>query len=142
MASLGEIRSALKSTIESGVTTELFTYDTVSDLVHLPAVVVEPAGADYAETMSTASRWTFKLYVLVSRADTDTAQELLDGFLSDTGSDSIRQALWNKPGLGLPDGAVEASVRSMRGYGGTHEDAKVSLVGAVLIVTVHTDGSS
>ncbi len=140
MASLEAIRNGLINTISHGVQSELFGYATVDDLVQLPAIIVEPAQADFALSMNSGTdEWQFNVFVVCSRADVQTGQEQLDGFVSGSGPDSIRTALSDRSDLGL--GAdTDSIVMRMVGYGGTFDTARVPLVGAVLKVHVYTNG--
>jgi hypothetical protein len=139
VASLSNIRTALKKTIASYTDSTLFVYDTVADLVNLPAVIVEPMAADYTGAFARGMDvWDFNLYVLCSRADTSLGQKQLDAFVTGAGADSIPRALNDHADLGLRE--TDATVQRMVGYGGRFENSKVHLVGAVLQVRVITDG--
>lgn len=141
MASLSEIRQAMCDVIEQYTTAELFAYKYVDELANLPAVIVEPITADYEMSMARGTEeWHFNVYVLVSRAaGSDDGQELLDQLISGDGPNSIAKILWEHSDLGLPD-RLDASVKAMKGYGGAFDFGNVPHVGAVLLVTVITDG--
>ena len=83
--------------------------------------------------------WDFNVYVLTSRSvDSAYGQELLDKLVSGAGEDSIRQILFENADLGLD--STDAQCYALKGYGGSFDWAKVPHVGAVLKVTVRTDG--
>lgn len=139
MSSLDVIRQALASTIQANVQTELFAYADVNDVEHTPCIIVEPANADFTETMARGTDcWWFNVFVLCSKNDAVVGQSQLDGFVSGAGPDSIRGAVYSTANLGLGD--VDAMVMRMAGYGGSFVDAQIPLVGAILKVRVYTDG--
>jgi hypothetical protein len=139
LPSLTQVKQALIDTITNYTATELFGYTTVADLLHLPAVVVEPSEITYTESMAAGmDLYSFNMFVCCNRSDSETGQEQLDGFVAGWGPDSIRQALFQTPGLGI--GATDTVVLRMVGYGGTFEDSgNIPMVGAVLKVRVYTD---
>lgn len=135
MSTLTEIRAALVDTVGGHVQKDLYGYQVVDGMLNLPALVVRPSDADFAVAMNRGTEtWELDLIVLVSRADDETSQDDLDEFVSKEGPNSIRQAIFNAPDLGLGD--VDAFVKGMRGYGGEYQVARVPHVGAVLKVVV------
>lgn len=140
MAALSKIRIALADTIENGVENEINVYQNIPDIFQFPACIIRPDSADFAGTFGRDDDvWKFDLFLIVGRADTANAAELLDEFVSGSGPSSIRAAIWNNHTLGLSD--TVSFVRSVKGYGGGFETAKTRHIGAVLKVEVHTDGS-
>jgi len=136
MANIYDIRQALAETISAGTESPLYTYATIEEVQNLPAALIEPSSGDFEVAMVRGSDiFEFNVFVLVSRADPKSAQALLDGFVSGDGPDSIRRAVYDRDDLGLGD-AVDATVSSMRGYGGSLEGYGVAHVGAVLQVRV------
>lgn len=139
MSSLADIRTALAQTISNGVKDTLFTYATVEDVEELPAVIVWPAEANMVEAMGRGTDcWWFNVFVLCSKADEIIGQTQLDGYVSGGGPNSIRQVLFERSDLNLPD--TDATATRVVGYGGTFQSAKIPLVGAILKVRVYTDG--
>ena len=139
MADLDTIRNALGKTIQANVQSTLFVYADVADVVELPAILIEPATADYEMTNSRGTDcWWFNIYVVCSRNDPTIGQSQLDGFISGSGPDSIRAAVWTNCDLGLDD--TQALIMNMMGYGGTFSDAQIPLVGAILKARVYTNG--
>lgn len=140
MAGVKAIRDAIKTTVGAAVAT-LHVYDTVPEVVNLPALVVMPAKSDFVSMGRGVDSHTFQLYLLAaSGRDTDLAQDELDDFVTSFGSSSIRQAVWNTRTLGLAN--TDAHVSGMSQYGGRFETAQVEHVGAVLDLIVHTTGTA
>ncbi len=146
MTSIGQVRQALANTITAGVdisayNTGLYAYGQVVEAITLPAVVIEPSSADFQVTLSRGmDTFDFNLFVLVSRADPQSSQVLLDDLISGTGVGSIRRALEDKPDLGL-DGPINVVVHSMKGYGGSLEGYNVPHIGAVIQCCVYVSNS-
>jgi hypothetical protein len=139
MATFAQIREALVETIEAGIETEIFIYDKVPDNPHCPALIVKPLSADYTVTFSLDAKYEFQLFMIVSRKDSQSGQEQLDDFVSHFGPNSVRQAVWDKPDLGLQN--VDALVYGMTSYGGEFQAAKIPHVGAIFKVSVQCDNS-
>lgn len=141
MASLAQIRTALKTTITTALT-ELSGYDKVPEAVNVPAVVVLPKTTDFEKAFGRGfDGYTFDVLVLVARADDVLAQTKLDPYITGAGSSSIREAVWNARALGLTDG-TEARVTGMTGYGDTFTFGNVDYFGARLTVEVITSGTA
>ncbi|MFD8117091.1 hypothetical protein [Streptomyces microflavus] len=142
MATLSEIRKALAETIRASVSTEIHDYAEVPDVLRLPAIVVRPVSGDFTGAFQRGlDTWQFDVFVLVARMNGETQQELLDEFLTGSGPNSIREAVYENPTLGRED-VIDAMVKKMHGYGGTFQAAHVNHTGAILNVTVHTDGTN
>lgn len=141
MSSITVIRQALQSTIQTYMGTAQMVYDTVPGIAELPAIVIEPAKADFLGAMGRGTdEWYFNIMVFASRADEKNGQNNLDDFLSGAGPKSIRQCIFQTPNLGLADST--AVVTGMRGYGGTTKEAGMGVTGAILTVCVYTDGTA
>lgn len=140
VASLTRIREALRDTIKGQTVAEIEVYDLVEDMGEVPCVIIEPDTADFEGAMNRGMDvWDFTLYVLTSRnVDSANGQELLDKLVSGAGEDSIRQILFENSTLGLT--STDAHCYALKGYGGKFDWARVPHVGAVLKVTVRTDG--
>lgn len=140
MSSLKSIRDALKTTIETNITS-LRVYDTVPEAVELPAVVVQPISSDFDQAMGRGTdRWDFDLIVLVSWGDSDLAQDQLDAYVSGAGTDSIRQVIFQNKTLGLAD--VDAHVSGLNDYGVQFQAASIDHLGATLQLIVYTKGTA
>lgn len=140
MSSLPKIRKALSDVIEGYCLDELNMYQNVPDRINTPGVIVKPHTAKFLGAMARADDlWRFDVYVVVSRTDTESAQENLDEYLASTGPNSIRQAIFETPDLGLGD--CQADVVGLTEYGGEYRAARTDYMGAILRVEVHTDGS-
>lgn len=141
MSSLSEIRDALASTIQNGVATTVYGYDTVPDVAQLPAVVVIPDSADFTGAFQRGlDEWKFNVYVLVRRDSVEIRQDTLDGFITGAGPDSIRQVLYNDDTLGGV--VIDAMASGVEGYGGEFKTARIQHTGAIVKVVVRTDGAS
>lgn len=146
MASLARLKQALADTIESHVTSEelnVFTY--IPDLIQTPAICIDVHTSKFDGAMARGDdMWRFNLYIVVQRSDAEESQSNLDDFLESTGPRSIREAIFNNPSLGVDEdqhGFVQAFVSGVHEYGGGYRDARIDVIGAVLRVDVHTDGS-
>lgn len=141
MAGLEQIRDAIKATIDAGVE-GLRAYDTVPDIVNLPAVLVLPTETDFFGAFGRGSdTHQIDLFVMVSRTVPRVGQDSLDAFVTGAGSQSIRQAIFNNRTLGLTDG-TEAHISGMSRYGGTFPAASIDHIGAALRLVVTTPGTA
>lgn len=139
MASLGAIRTAVKTILEAAIS-GVQVYDKVAAAVNVPAVVVEPDGADFNVAMGRGTdRWEFNLHVMVADSDEIVGQDKLDGFVTGAGARSVRQAIFTTRSLGLAD--TDAHVSEMTAYGVRFEQADIQHVGATLRLIVFTKGT-
>jgi hypothetical protein len=145
MASLTEIRAAIKETVKANIA-DLMVYDEVPDVTQVPALVVMPSRpsgtsgmvCDFNGAFNRGMHtWNLDLYVLVSRSPADVAQRSLDALISGRGERCIPNVLYLNPGLGLTDG-TDAHAEGIRDYGGKFETQGVPHVGAIIRVTVRT----
>lgn len=137
MASLTQIRAALKATLEAAIT-ELVVPDKVPG-TGFPSdfAVPVPSTGDFVVSMGQSSvTWAFDLAVVVPTADLIVAQSRLDPLVDVTGARSITRAVFGNRGLGLSN--VDAHVGGMSGYGLRYEWIGIDHVGASLSMTVHT----
>jgi hypothetical protein len=140
MPTLGQVRTAARDTITAAIPS-LFGYRTVPDVVNGPAVIVSPSDVDFNVTMGRGfDTYTFDVTVLVALTDAALAQDTLDGYVTGSGSLSIRQAVFNNRSLGIT--GTDAHIRSMRSYGATYDIGEISYVGAVLELVVQTTGTA
>ncbi|MPZ89404.1 MAG: hypothetical protein GEU81_15310 [Nitriliruptorales bacterium] len=136
MASLSALRDALKATI-TGAIPELHVYDTVPDNAQLPALIVTPRSAAFAEAMGRGvDSWEFELVVLTQYGDPATAQDALDRFVTGSGTASIREAIWNNRSLGLT--STHTYVAAMSDYNARMEIGGTEVVGGKLRCLVLT----
>lgn len=136
MASLGAIRDAIKTTLES--IEGLRVYDTVPDQVNLPAVLVLPVEANFDKAFNRGhDAYQIDLFVMTSRTVARTSQDALDAFVTGSGTKSIRAAIFAAQGLGLNDG-TQAHVTGMSRYGGSFPAAGIDHIGAALRLNVTT----
>ncbi len=140
MSSFSSVRTALKTTITNNVS-GIRVYDTIDDMINVPAAVLIPTSINFTEAMARGTdRYEFDLIVVVSRADSRSGQNELDGYINGSGSNSIRQAVFENATLGQSD--TSAVVTTMSDYGATYAVNGVESIGARLSVTVYTKGSS
>ena len=109
MATLKNIRAAIKTILEANIA-GLHVYKRMPGSADtLPCVVVLPGSegpeatfADFNVAMGRGTdTWFFQLYMFVSGADLDVAQDSLDDYLTGAGVKSIRAALFSNRTLGL-----------------------------------------
>ncbi len=104
----------------------------------LPAVIVEPATADFLVNMGGATtEWMFNVFVLCSRNDEQEGTRNLNALIAGSGPTSIRKLLLGS-NVGLSDTTV--FVAGMKGYGGHFRSSGVPMTGAILVVKAVTDG--
>lgn len=147
MASLAEIRTALKETLRTAIP-GLNVYAEVPDVTQLPAVVVLPAATtatglacDFNGAFGRGlDTWHLDVYVLVARSESVLAQQALDQYVTGTGPKSVRRIVYESPTLGLADG-TDAHVEGIRLYGGEFMTANIQHVGAVVRLTVRTSST-
>lgn len=137
ISTFAEIKSALVTTIQANISTQIFEYMNVPDVAQVPAVVVKPLSALYVVNMGQDATYEFQLYILTSRRDTDIGQQDLDALVSHYGPDSIPRAINAHEELGLE--GVTALCYGMDGYGGSFQAAQIPHIGAILKVRVEAD---
>lgn len=139
MATLSDIRDGLKTTVSniSGIR----CYDTVPDnAINFPVAIFIPSAIEFDLAMQRGTDlYTFDMLVAVQRADSRTAQDKLDAFVTGSGSSSIRQIIYNNKTLGLSD--TDARVVNMSNYAADVNLNGVDGVGANLEIQVYTKGS-
>lgn len=143
MSDLAEIRQGLIDTVCNFVETDLYGYAFMEDITTLPAVLAKPGGGgrddkagDFTVTMARGTEiWSFQLILLCQRGHPEAGQRQLDEFISKAGVNSIRQAIWNTPDLGLGD--VDATITGISDYGAEWKSANVDNIGAAVHVKVH-----
>jgi hypothetical protein len=139
MATLSEIRDGLKTTV--GNISGIRCYDTVPDnAINFPVAIFIPSAIEFDLAMQRGTDlYTFDMLVAVQRADSRTAQDKLDAFVTGSGSSSIRQIIYNNKSLGLSD--TDARVVNMSNYAADVNLNGVDGVGANLEIQVYTKGS-
>ena len=139
MATMAQIRDGLKTTISN--ISGLRVYDTVPDqAINFPVCLFIPTSIEFDLAMQRGTdRYEFELTVAVQRADSRTAQDKLDAFVTGSGSSSIRQIIYNNKSLGLSD--TDARVVNMSNYAADVSLNGIDGVGANLEIQVYTKGS-
>lgn len=146
MATLKEIRTAVKTTIEAGIS-GIKCYDKIPEnALVLPAVIVEPDMASFTEAMGRGTdRYDFTLIMLVAYNHLETAQDNLDPYVTGYGPKSIRQCIWDAKDLGL-NGDVNAHISQMYDYADRFapptQGRATEQLGARLSLIVYTRGTS
>jgi hypothetical protein len=114
----------------------LHFYDTVPDSPLTPAVVVFPESILYAQTFDGMVQSIFVIHVLSSTVVAQGGQNLLDSFISPTGTGSIPAALAVDATLG--GAAASAELTEMRNYGTLQiVDGGTRYYSVQLLVTVY-----
>lgn len=141
MASVSELRDAVKTTLEANMT-GVHVYDTVPDAPNvLPCVVIIPFTAAFDQAMGRGTdQWVFDLLVLCSGSEMDVRQDQLDSFITGAGSNSIRQIIFQNRALGRSD--CDAYVSELTEYGMRFPAAEIDHVGARLKLIIYTVGTS
>lgn len=116
MATLSEIREGLATNLAT--IAGLRTNDYIPGQVNPPYAIISPDGIDYHKAMHNGfNTYNFTITVVVGQAESRTAQSILDGYCSPTGSTSIKSAIESDKTL---SGKVfDLMVSDMRNYGST-----------------------
>ena len=140
MATLAEITDGMKTTLSN--ISGLRCYDNVPDMgLNFPAAFIVPTEIEFDLAMQRGTDlYTFDMLVAVQRADSRTAQDKLDAFITGSGSSSVRQVIYNNKTLGLSD--TDARVVNMTNYAADVNLNGIDGVGANLTIEVYTKGSS
>ena len=140
MASFSTVRTAVKTTIGNNISS-IRVYDTIDDMINVPAAVLLPTSINFTEAMARGTdRYEFDILVVVSRTDSRSGQNQLDAFINGSGASSISQVIFQNSDLGQSD--TSAVVTTMSDYGATYAVNGVECIGARLGLTVYTKGSS
>lgn len=136
---MAEVRAALKTVLEAAIS-GLTVHQKMAGVANVPAVVVQPVGAEYDVAMARGTdSWDLDLIVLASRADEPTSQERIDELIDGGGAMSVRAAVFANRSLGLSN--TDAHVSRMSGYNGQHTVGTFTYAGATLHLVVHTKPS-
>lgn len=100
MAALGTVREAVKATLDAAAIPGLEVYDDWPETINVSpgggaVVIIKPTSLTYGETFGAdMTRVDVELHVFVSLSGGfKNAQDLLDPYLSNTGGNSILQAI-------------------------------------------------
>ena len=141
MADLEHIRDAIQTTLDANAI-GLNVYDTVPDLVTLPALLILPVEGEFMVTFARGfDTHNLDLFAMVSRTSPRTGQNSLDAFVTGFGSQSIRRIVFENRTLGLTDG-TDARVTGYSRYGGSFPAAGVDHIGAAVRCVVTTPGTA
>jgi hypothetical protein len=137
VATVEEIRAALKATLEDALPT-VTVYASGEAVNALPAVLAVPETADFAVSMGRgADTWVFQLVVMVPTGDLAHGQ--LNAYCSGSGDTSIREIVFTHRDLGLS--TVDAHVSAVTAYNVALSSAEIDHVAATLRLIVHTKGT-
>lgn len=139
MATLREIRTAIKETLETNIP-GISVYAKVPEDVTEPAIAIYPADTNYLHTFGGAtSKWEFDLLVGAAGAEDEIAQDPLDDLIDGVGDRSIFAVLLANQTLGREDCSVCEPIR-MSSYGAKIKFGSTELFGAIIrigVVTTH-----
>jgi hypothetical protein len=114
MASVSELRTGIATNLAT--ITGLRTSSFMPDNPNPPIAVVMPSSISYDDVFKRGMQtYIFNVLVIVGRVDERTAQSNLDGFVSSTGSSSVKRAIEVDKTLGGK--AFDTRVTEMRNYG-------------------------
>jgi len=114
MASVSELRTGIATNLAT--ITGLRTSSFMPDNPNPPLAVVMPSSISYDDVFKRGMQtYIFNVLVIVGRVDERTAQSNLDGFVSSTGSSSVKLAIERDKSLGGK--AFDTRVTEMRNYG-------------------------
>ena len=114
MASVTDLRTGIATNLAT--ITGLRTSPTLPDNPNPPIALVTPISVSFDDSFKRGMQtYTFVISVIVGRADERTAQNKLDGFVSSTGSSSVKLAVESDKTLG--GNAFDCRVTEMRNYG-------------------------
>jgi hypothetical protein len=139
MATIGEIRTAIKTTFEANIT-GLNVAEFMGLVKVPPAIVPRLVDGDFDVAMGANAvvTWQWDLLVVASRANDTSAQQAIDLLIDGYGDRSIRAILLANKNLGLADG-TKAHISGVSNYNAQFTGAgDIPYVGAVLRMAVHT----
>lgn len=134
MAELAAVRDGIKTRLAT--IAGLRAHDVWPDQVNTPAVLVRPIRDPYQLTLGNQQTWSFELVVVAHPAQQGVArgQEVLDEYLADAGTKSLKAALRGDRTLG---GIVSTlDVQGWRDYGVLDLGIGIEYVGAIVDVQV------
>lgn len=110
---IADIRSGLETTL--GSIAGLRVYATVPDAPAVPCAVIYPDQIQYGRTFDGTANIRMVVQVMVAAVNSQGGQDMLDGYLADSGASSIFTTIENDPTLG--GRCLNAHVTEMRSYG-------------------------
>ena len=114
MASISDIRTGLATRLAT--ITGLRTAALMPDLPNPPVAIVIPDNISFDDTFHRGmDTLTFRIFLIVGRADERTAQNSIDGYCATSGSTSVKAAIEGDKTLGGK--AYDCRVTSMSNYG-------------------------
>ena len=141
MASLQEVRDGIKTTLGDNIS-GVRVYDGVPDYaINFPVAIVLPTSIQFNVAMQRGTDlYNFDILVAVQRAESRTAQDQLDQYITGAGSSSIRQTIFNNKTLGLDN--TDATITSVSNYAADVNLNGIDAIGANISLEVYTKGTS
>lgn len=134
MSTLAEIRTALKTTVEAGVS-NFILYERAADVTQAPSgILVLKNGLMEHGFGGNCVKWNFDIVVLAQRNDITLAQAKVDALIDKGAAGSIPRVIEATPMLGLSD--VSAHIEKMDEYGKEITAQGVNYLGASLALQV------
>lgn len=140
MATLSEITDGIKTTL--GSVSGLRVYDNVPDMgLNFPAAFVVPTSIEFDLAMQRGTdKYVFDLMIAVQRSDSRTGQDKLHTYITGSGSNSIREAIFNSRTLGLDN--TDARVVQVSNISADVSVNGIDAIGANIEIEVYTKGTS
>lgn len=129
MATISQVRDGLASVVDD--VTGLHVYDTIVNAIVPPGAIIVPERSVPRTVTGTRDEQSYRVLLLLANESTRTAQDTLDGYLSSTGSSSIRAKLALSQNLGIS--GVKAMWNGWENYGRVEWDGAVYFGAEVLI---------
>lgn len=134
-SSLANVRAALAETLaQQG----LQVYPQLRATVNGPAAVVTlnpKTSGNFSNTFGLdGATWYFNVLLLVGESDLANASDILDGYITQRGPQSLREFIYVNHTLGLDD--VDAFVEGVSNVGGTMTIAGNKYLGATVRIVV------
>lgn len=114
MASVGDLRTGLATRL--GTISGLRTSALMPDNPNPPIAIVIPDNISFDDTFHRGmDTFTFRIFLIVGRADERTAQNSIDGYCATSGASSVKAAVEGDKTLGGK--AYDCRVTTMSNYG-------------------------
>lgn len=135
MSTIGQVRDAVKATIDAANISGLTVYAQVAESIKVPAVIIEP-DKQHQSDFGGGGTLSLDLIVVVQRVDGPRGQIELDDYITLRGDKSIPQVIRDNNNLGLTDAVTACS--GFENYGAKFTIGGIDYIGAVLKTTVYT----
>lgn len=129
MATISQVRDGIASVVDD--VTGLRVYDTIPDAFATPGAIIIPVNSVPRTLTGTRDEQNYRVLLLLANEVTRVAQDTLDGYISSTGSTSIRVKLAATSNLGIS--GCKATWMGVENYGRVQWDEAVYFGAEVLI---------